>query len=97
MKEILDKFDSFLFEKQLSFTGTIIGGAALNLMNVTSRITRDIHFIDPEIPPEIKLAAKTFLNQNMQYQLSSENWLNNGPISIVRDRPSGWVSNRSYN
>ena len=94
MKDVLDQFDEFLYEKQLSFNGVIIGGTALILMNITNRFTRDIDFIEPVLPSEIKLAAKTFLNQNKQYQLDAETWLNNGPISIIESLPIGWQNKK---
>lgn len=42
MKNILYLFNKYLKEQSLKFTSVIIGGAALNVMDVTSRVTRDL-------------------------------------------------------
>lgn len=60
MKLAISLFDKFLSDRKLEFRAIIIGGAALNLMGVISRETRDVDFLDPEIPAEIKKAQKGF-------------------------------------
>jgi hypothetical protein len=96
VKIILDEFDLFLKSKELSFTGVIIGGAALNILNITNRVTRDIDFISPEIPLVIKQASIDFVNLNPKFQLNAKTWFNNGPISIVKDLQADW-QNRLVN
>ena len=90
MLKIIGEFDMFLAEKKIYFSGIIIGGAALNIMNITARVTKDVDFIDPVLTDEIKTAAKEFIQQNPTYRLDPNQWLNNGPISIIRDLPSKW-------
>ena len=90
MKIILDEFDLFLKSKGLSFTGVIIGGAALNILNITNRVTRDIDFISPEIPQAIKQASIDFVNMNPKFQLNAKEWFNNGPISLIKDLETDW-------
>jgi hypothetical protein len=90
MKNTLKKFDQFLKNRKLKFTATIIGGAALNVMEVTARVTKDVDCIDPKIPPEIKEASRDFAQENPELNLSSNHWINNGPISIIRDLDKDW-------
>lgn len=96
MKLIIDEFDLFLKSKGLTFNGVIIGGAALNILNITNRVTRDIDFISPEIPIVIKQASIDFVNQNPKFQLNANEWFNNGPISLIKDLPADW-QNRLVN
>lgn len=90
MKPIIEKFDLFLESKNLSFQAIIIGGAALNIMDVTKRTTIDIDFLDPTIPQEIKDASILFATTNPDLELQPEHWFNNGPISLIRDLPAEW-------
>ena len=46
MLKIIGEFDMFLAEKKIYFSGIIIGGAALNIMNITARVTKDVDFIE---------------------------------------------------
>lgn len=89
MKDIIVSFDSYLAERNLRFEAVVIGGAALIAMGVTSRLTKDIDCLDPVIPAAIKQAAQDFRTDNPSLRLW-ENWLNNGPISLVDDIPELW-------
>lgn len=89
MKDIIKLFDSFLAERGLRFESVIIGGAALIVMGLGNRFTRDIDCLDPVIPDAIKQAAQDFRAGNPSLRLW-ENWLNNGPISLADDLPEGW-------
>ncbi|PCJ62323.1 MAG: hypothetical protein COA79_04465 [Planctomycetota bacterium] len=90
MQTVLNLFDTYLFEKNLNFEGIIIGGAALNIMNITNRVTRDIDFLDPKIPLAIKDASINFIKSNPSLQLNAEEWFNNGPNALIRDLPQNW-------
>ncbi len=92
MKEAVKKFDEYLKQKNLSFEAIIIGGAALRLMGVISRVTHDVDFLDPEIPTEIKNASVEFAKLNPDLNLRASEWINNGPRSLTRDLPIGWRS-----
>lgn len=86
----INDFDKFLYQEHLKFEAYIIGGAALTILNVISRMTEDIDCIDPEIPPHIKKASIEFIQNNPQYGLNPAKFLNNGPISILKTLPSDW-------
>lgn len=89
MKAIIIEFDKYLKTKGLAFEAVIIGGAALNILDISSRKTKDVDCLDPEIPNEIKLASQDFAKQRTDLDLDS-NWLNNGPETLKVDLPTGW-------
>lgn len=89
MKRVIVEFDSFLAARGLSFSAVIIGGAALNILDISNRKTKDVDCLDPEIPPEIKEASRKFAEQRVDLSLD-ENWLNNGPSTLKVDLPEGW-------
>ena len=92
MKNEIILFDKFLSDKRLELEAIIIGGAALNIMGVITRETRDVDFLDPEIPNEIKKASIEFANNYPELMLEANEWLNNGPASLKRDLPKDWRS-----
>lgn len=89
MKDEIIKFDQFLKNKSLKFEAVVIGGTALSIMDVISRKTKDVDLIDPEIPENIKKASIEFAKDNPEID---EDWLNNGPISIIKNLPKNWKS-----
>ena len=69
----------------------VVGGTALALLGVVSRQTRDCDVLDPEIPEEIKRAAREFAASRRAAGESLEDgWFNNGPASLTRQLPDGW-------
>ena len=90
MKDVIIKFDSYLKDIGFEFEAIIIGGAALNIMDVITRETKDVDFLDPDIPEDIKKASVDFALKNPELKLSVHNWINNGPKSLTRDLPEGW-------
>ena len=92
MKLTVIRFDNYLEELNLQFEAIIIGGAALNIMDVISRQTKDVDFLDPDIPLEIKQASEDFAKKNPDLNLDPKNWFNNGPQSLIRDLPKDWRS-----
>ncbi len=89
MKHVIIEFDKFLKSQGLKFETVIIGGAALNIMDVSHRKTKDVDCLDPEIPTEIKTASEHFAIQRSDLKLD-KNWLNNGPVNLKTDLPKGW-------
>lgn len=83
------KFDEFLSEKGLSFEGVIIGGAALLVLEISDRQTKDVDCLYPEIPPEIKKASEDFAKQFSSMMIEND-WFNNGPSSLTQSLPAGW-------
>jgi hypothetical protein len=47
--EIFELFDQHLATRKLRFEAVVIGGAALNLLGVVSRLTKDCGTLTPEI------------------------------------------------
>jgi hypothetical protein len=90
-KETITAFDLFLAERLLSLEAVVIGGAALGLLGVVSRQTRDCDILHPELPKKIQDAAKEFAKiRSGQGDLLADDWLYNGPSSLKDVLPSGW-------
>ena len=85
-KTLIPSFDEFLGKRGLRFEGVVIGGAALQLLDIITRRTKDCDVLTPVIPPEIKQASEDFATEA---GLVSD-WFNNGPASLLRDLPQGW-------
>ena len=66
MKTVIEKFNAFLGKKNLQFEGVIIGGAALNIMGITSRVTKDVDCLFPNIPEEILSASEDFIKNQLK-------------------------------
>lgn len=89
MKNVIVEFDKYLVSCHLKFEAVIIGGAALNILDISSRTTKDVDCLDPEIPKEIKIASQEFAEKRSDLALDV-NWLNNGPQTLKTDLPKGW-------
>ena len=59
-------------------------------MDVISRQTKDVDFLDPDIPEEIKKASENFAIKNPTLKLDPKNWMNNGPKTLINDLPKDW-------
>lgn len=88
-RKILPIFEIFLAKKGLLFEAVIIGGAAMQFLGLTERVTKDCDVLSPKITPDLKEASMDFAKEHGL----SEDWLNNGPESLIRDLPSGWQEN----
>lgn len=94
IKTTIAEFDKFLKKRNLSFVAVIIGGAALNLLGVISRQTKDCDIIDPLLPIEIENAAKEFaISLRQSGEMLHDNWLNHEPSSLSKLLPNGWQNN----
>jgi hypothetical protein len=90
-KAILEAFDDFLAKRSLRFVGVVVGGAALNLLGVVARATKDCDVLAPEIPLEIAAAARASATVRREAgEVIAEDWFNNGPRSLTVDLPAGW-------
>jgi hypothetical protein len=89
--EFIEKFDLFLIDLKLTVNAVVIGGAALNLLGVVSRYTRDCDILDPEIPTTVITASQNFaIELRRQGQNLRDDWLNNGPESLKKNLTNGW-------
>lgn len=89
VNETIKAFDKFLEKEQLSFEATIIGGAALSVMKITTRETIDVDCLSPKIPEKILKAAEQFRIAHPELNLI-EKWINNGLESLLRDLDTEW-------
>jgi hypothetical protein len=55
--DTIEAFDRFLRDQGLRFDAVVIGGAALSLLGVVSRPTKDVDILVPKIPQKIHAAA----------------------------------------
>src|SRR5437660_4097611 len=82
--ELLVSFDRYLAKRHLHFEAVTIGGAALNLLGVVSRLTKDCDILHPEIPNEIAEASRGFaIEIRAKGGTLQDNRLNNGPSSLA--------------
>ena len=90
-RETLEAFDGYLTAGGIRLDAVVIGGAALNLLGIISRATKDCDILDPRLPALITDAARSFAAEARKRGLELENdWLNNGPASLVSVLPPGW-------
>jgi hypothetical protein len=90
-RELLVSFDRYLAERGLGLEAVVIGGAALNLLGVVSRPTKDCDILHPPLQPEIVAAARGFAAEvRKRGEILEDDWLNNGPASLVQHLPPGW-------
>jgi hypothetical protein len=89
--DIIAWFDRYLEARGLHFDAVVIGGAALNLLGVVSRLTKDCDILFPEIPKDIAKASQAFAGEvrGNGGDLADE-WLNNGPASLQTQLLPGW-------
>lgn len=85
-------FDAFLIERRLSLEAVVIGGTALGLLGVATRHTKDCDILHPDLPAEVRAAAAAFaVEVRATGEPLADDWLNNGPFSLIDDLPGGWM------
>jgi len=90
-RETIDAFDEYLSSRGLSLEAVIVGGAALGLLGLTHRQTRDVDVLHPQLPEGVAEAAADFAREEgMRGHALAEDWLNNGPVRLKEVLPSGW-------
>jgi hypothetical protein len=83
--------DLLLAERGLSLEAILTGVAALALLGVINRETRDCDLLEPTLTPELQAAAQLFAaRQRKQGYFLQDDWLNNGPAALVPLLPEGW-------
>lgn len=89
--EILAAFDGYLASRNLRLEAVVIGGAALNLLGVVTRPTKDCDILVPLLPSSITQAAHAFAAEvRRSGGTLADDWLNNGPASLAGQLPAGW-------
>jgi hypothetical protein len=84
-------FDTFLAARHLRLDAIVVGGAALNLLGVVARTTRDCDILWPTLPPAIADAARAFAaERRLAGEVLADDWLNNGPADLASALPTGW-------
>ena len=89
--EIIPRFDAFLVDQSLALEAIATGGAALALLGIISRETRDCDLIEPELSLAVVKASRAFAAEvREQGGILRDDWLNNGPASLGPVLPEGW-------
>ena len=89
--ETLTRFDEYLADRTLKLEAVVIGGAALALLGVVSRPTRDCDILHPDLPGDIKDAARAFAQTvRASGEPLDDDWLNNVPATLASMLPEGW-------
>ena len=85
-------FDQFLAARGLQLEAVVVGGAALNLLGVVTRPTKDCDILHPALPAAIAEAARSFaVEACARGEPLADDWLNNGPSTLVAQLPAGWL------
>ncbi len=88
IRHVLDTLNDELNAQNLERELVVCGGAALILLGVISRLTRDVDVLSPELDAELKA-----ISEKIAPSLGlKSNWLNNGPIALAKELPKGWES-----
>lgn len=91
--ETLERFDDYLAGRGLTLNAVVIGGAALSLLGVITRETRDCDVMHPMLTDEIIEAAKSFaIEMSAQDSPLADDWLNNNPMQVAELLPKGWLA-----
>lgn len=89
--EIIPRFEAFLAEQGLTLEAIATGGAALALLGIIIRETRDCDLIEPELSLALREASRSFAAEvRKQGGILRDDWLNNGPASLGPLLPEGW-------
>ena len=87
----IEAFDAWLAARSLRLDAIVVGGAALALLGVINRPTRDFDILHPELPKDVADAAQRFAAHSRRAGVElGDDWLNNGPRQLVDVLPEGW-------
>lgn len=89
--EIIPLFDRYLSDREIAFEAIVVGGAALALLGLIARETRDFDVLEPHLPEVILEASQAFAKDLGDHRvILRDDWLNNGPSSLADVLPDGW-------
>ena len=90
-KPTIEAFNLWLTKRSLKLEAVVIGGAALALLGVIDRQTRDFDILQPHLSKELLTSAKEFAQylRSQGTELTSD-WFNNGPTQVADLLPEGW-------
>lgn len=92
-RDLLEAFDRFLESRGMQLEAVVVGGTALNLLGVVSRVTEDCDILSPVLPLGVLEAARTFAAEvRASGDVLRDDWLNNGPAALADQLPSDWSS-----
>lgn len=84
-------FDDHLQREGLHLEAIVVGGAALALLDVITRETRDFDILHPELSDLVLAAARRFAAEQRTLGIPlRDDWLNNGPRQLTEVLPVGW-------
>ena len=90
-RETVAQFDDHLVAVGLTLDAVVIGGAALALLGVVGRQTRDVDILEPVLPIDIVHAARAFaVRERASGADLQDDWLNNGPLQLAETLPTEW-------
>ena len=89
IKRALAELNKELAKRDKSYTLYTCGGAALQLLGISTRDTVDIDVIAEKLDDEL-IAAKNAVAKKLRI---SEEWLNNEVTPIAKRLPKGWKKN----
>ena len=89
--ETVRAFDRVLRDSDLTLHAVVVGGAALSLLGLIERQTRDVDVLVPDLSEGMSEASRSFARQQRKAGFHLEDdWLNNGPSSLKDLLPDGW-------
>jgi len=75
----------------LALEAVVVGGAALGLLGVSDRQTRDVDVLHPDLPGDVVAAATAFAaSERARGNHLADDWLNNGPAQLKDVLTDGW-------
>lgn len=84
-------FDAFLAARGRQAELIVVGGAALALLGVVMRPTRDCDVLLPPLDADLADLARVFARvRTAAGHPLDQAWLNNGPASLAQALPEGW-------
>lgn len=90
-RDTIPAFDAFLAARGERLDAVLIGGAALGMLGIVSRETRDCDVLSPPLSAAIKEASREFAADcRRRGEPLDDEWLNNGPSSLGELLPTGW-------